>query len=203
MSNFMDGYLDVATRLKMAFEKYPDLRIQETHREVVEMPDKSCFIRCTVTIWRTADDLIPCVASACELYPGRTSFQKYSENEVGYTSAVGRALAYMGFSGNKSLASADEIKSAKGRQQTHVASVVPIREDLEQPFGDTRTDGKQYATPKQCGLIRKLSFDKKLGTTELLQHINKVLVKCPPIMVTSIELLSKDEASAIIESFQE
>ena len=193
----MDGYLDVATRLKMAFEKYPDLRIQETHREVVEMPDKSCFIRCTVTIWRTADDLIPCVASACELYPGRTSFQKYSENEVGYTSAVGRALAYMGFSGNKSLASLDEVNSAKGRQQTHVASVVPIREDLEQPFGDT-TDTKQYATPKQRGMIRALAFDKNLTTTELLLHINKVTDSA----FSSIEALSKQEASTVIESLQ-
>ncbi len=76
MSNFMDGYVDVATRLKLAFEKYPDLRIQETAREVIEMPDKSCFIRCTVTIWRTADDPIPCIATACEIYPGRTSFTK-------------------------------------------------------------------------------------------------------------------------------
>ena len=198
MSNFMDGYVDVATRLKLAFEKYPDLRIQETHREIVEMPDKSCFIRCTVTIWRSADDPIPVVGSACELYPGRTSFQRYSESEVGFTSAVGRSLAYMGFSGNKSLASADEIKSAQGRQQTHVASVVPIREDLEQPFNDTRTDGKKYATPKQCGLIRKLSFDKKLGTTELLLHIGKVL----DTPFSSIEALSKDEASAVIESLQ-
>ena len=73
----MDNYVDVATRLKWAFEKYPDLRIQETHREVIEMPDKSCFIRCVVTIWRSADDQIPVVASACELYPGKTSFQRY------------------------------------------------------------------------------------------------------------------------------
>ena len=194
----MDGYLDVATRLKMAFEKYPDLRIQETHREVVEMPDKSCFIRCTVTIWRTADDPIPCVASACELYPGRTSFQKYSENEVGYTSAVGRALAYMGFSGNKSLASLDEVNSAKGRQQTHVASVVPIREDLEQPFGDT-TNTKAYATPKQRGLIRALSFEKKIGTADLMAYVNKVLKN----EYSSIEAITKDEASAVIESLQE
>ena len=56
----MDNYVDVATRLKWAFEKYPDLRIQETHREVIEMPDKSCFIRCTVTIWRSADDFAMC-----------------------------------------------------------------------------------------------------------------------------------------------
>ena len=194
----MDGYLDVATRLKIAFEKYPDLRIQETHREVVEMPDKSCFIRCTVTIWRTADDPIPCVASACELYPGRTSFQKYSENEVGYTSAVGRALAYMGFSGNKSLASLDEVNSAKGRQQTHVASVVPIREDLEQPFGDT-TNTKAYATPKQRGLIRALSFEKKIGTADLMAYVNKVLKN----EYSSIEAITKDEASAVIESLQE
>ena len=198
MSNFMDGYLDVATRLKMAFEKYPDLRIQETHREVVEMPDKSCFIRCTVTIWRTADDLIPCVASACELYPGRTSFQKYSENEVGYTSAVGRALAYMGFSGNKSLASLDEVNSAKGRQQTHVASVVPIREDLEQPFNDT-TNTKAYATPKQRGLIRALSFEKKIGTADLMAYVNKVLKN----EYSSIDAITKDEASAVIESLQD
>ncbi len=197
MSNFMDGYLDVATRLKMAFEKYPDLRIQETHREVVEMPDKSCFIRCTVTIWRTADDPIPCVASACELYPGRTSFQKYSENEVGYTSAVGRALAYMGFSGNKLLASLDEVNSAKGRQQTHVASVVPIREDLEQPF-DTNPDGKQYATPKQRGLIRALAFEKKIGTADIMKHVNKILKN----EYSSIEAITKDEASAVIESLQ-
>jgi hypothetical protein len=86
------NYVDVATRLKMAFAKYPDLRIQETGREVIEMPDKSCFIRCVVTIWRDANDPIPAIASACELYPGRTTFQKYSESEVGYTSAVGRCL---------------------------------------------------------------------------------------------------------------
>ena len=198
MSNFMDGYIDVATRLKMAFEKYPDLRIQETHREVVEMPDKSCFIRCTVTIWRSADDPIPVVGSACELYPGRTSFQRYSESEVGFTSAVGRSLAYMGFSGNKSLASLDEVNSAKGRQQTHVASVVPIREDLEQPFGDT-TNTKAYATPKQRGLIRALSFEKKIGTADLMAYVNKVLKN----EYSSIEAITKDEASAVIESLQD
>ena len=185
----MDGYLDVATRL----------RIQETHREIVEMPDKSCFIRCTVTLWRTADDLIPCVASACELYPGRTSFQKYSENEVGYTSAVGRALAYMGFSGNKSLASLDEVNSAKGRQQPqHLAEVKPIRDDLEQPFGDTNADSKQYATPKQRGLIRALAFEKKIGTADIMKHVNKVLKN----EYSSIEAITKDEASAVIESLQ-
>ena len=96
MSGFnLDNYVDVPTRLNLALKKYPDLRIQETAREVIEMPDKSCFIRCTVTVWRDQTDPIPAIASACEIYPGRTPYTKMSENEVGYTSALGRALGYM------------------------------------------------------------------------------------------------------------
>ena len=101
MTGFMDNYVDVATRLQMAFKRWPDLRIQETHREVIEMPDKTCFIRCVVTIWRSPEDLIPVIASACEIYPGKTSFTKSSESEVGYTSAIGRGLAMMGIGANK------------------------------------------------------------------------------------------------------
>jgi hypothetical protein len=99
--NFMDNYVDVATRLKIAFERWPEMRIQETAREVVEMPDKSCFIRCTVTIWRDPKDPIPLIASACEIYPGRTPYTKFSESEVGYTSAIGRALAMGGNCGKQ------------------------------------------------------------------------------------------------------
>ena len=196
MSGFMDNYVDVATRLKWAFEKYPDLRIQETAREVIEMPDKSCFIRCTVTIWRSADDLIPCVASACELYPGRTSFQKYSENEVGYTSAVGRCLAYMGFSGNKSLASLDEINSAKGRQPTRLAEIVPLRDDLEQPF---ESDGASpYANPKQLSLIRVLASKQNLNNDQLKEFCTNVVGR--PIM--SSKELTKIEVSKVIDALK-
>jgi hypothetical protein len=49
MSFSLENYVDVPTRLTLALKKYPDLRIQETAREIIEMPDKSCFIRCTVT----------------------------------------------------------------------------------------------------------------------------------------------------------
>jgi len=194
----MDGYLDVATRLKMAFDKYPDLRIQETHREIVEMPDKSCFIRCTVTIWRTADDLIPCVASACELYPGRTSFQKYSENEVGYTSAVGRALAYMGFSGNKSLASLDEVNSAKARQQPqHLAPVVPLRDDLEQPFSQP-TNTSQYATTKQIAMMRVLGQQKGYESNALKKYASEIVGRT----VLTANDMTKSEVSQVIDQLQ-
>ena len=192
----MDNYVDVATRLKWAFEKYPDLRIQETHREVIEMPDKSCFIRCVVTIWRTADAQIPVVASACELYPGKTSFQRYSESECGFTSAVGRALAYAGFSGNKSLASLDEITSAKGRQPAaQLAPVIPLH-DVEQPF---ESDGASpYASPKQLGLIRVLASKQGLTNDHLKEFCTNVVGR--PIM--SSKELTKSEVSKVIDALK-
>jgi hypothetical protein len=192
----LDNYVDVATRLRLALEKYPDLRVQETKREVVEMPDKTCFIRCEVAVWRDASDLKPSVASACELYPGRTPYTKNSENEVGFTSALGRCLGYMGFGISNALATRDEVQAAQSRQSNnHLAPVVPLHE-VEQPFGET--PNIQYATPKQRGMIRALSFEKKLGTTELLLHINKVTNSA----FSSIEALSKNEASLVIESLQ-
>ena len=198
MSFAMDNYVDVATRLQMAFKRWPELRIQETAREVIEMPDKTCFIRATVTIWRTPDDPIPVIATSCEPYPGRTSFTKLSESENAFTHCIGRALAYMGFSGNKSLASRDEVMAAQSRQpQGKLAEVVPMRDDLEQPFGDT-TDTKQYVSPKQRGMIRALAFEKKIGTADLMPYINKLLKN----EYSSIEALSKQEASQVIESLQ-
>jgi hypothetical protein len=196
MTGFMDNYVDVATRLKMAFAKYPDLRIQETGREVIEMPDKSCFIRCVVTIWRDANDPIPAIASACELYPGRTTFQRYSESEVGYTSAVGRCLAYLGFSGNKSIASLDEINSAKGRQQTtHLAPVVPLH-DVEVPFPDEPQ--REYATPKQLGMMRALANGQNIAQDKLKEYCSNVLGR----QINTTGDLTKRDVSRVIDALK-
>ena len=39
----LSNYVDVATRLKMALEQYPELRIQETNREFVEVGDRTAL----------------------------------------------------------------------------------------------------------------------------------------------------------------
>ena len=196
MTGFMDNYVDVATRLKIAFERWPELRIQETHREVVEMPDKTCFIRCVVTIWRTADDPIPVIASACEVYPGRTPYTKTSESEVGYTSAIGRGLAMAGIGANKSIASRDEIQAAQSRQPTRLAEVVPLRNDVEQPF---ESDGASpYANPKQLGLIRVLASKQGLSNDQLKEFCTNVVGR--PIM--SSKELTKAEVSKVIDALK-
>ena len=196
MSFSMDNYVDVATRLKLAFERWPELRIQETSREVIEMPDKSCFIRAIVTIWRTPDDSIPVIASCCEPYPGRTPYTKLSENENAYTSAIGRGLAMAGIGANKSIASRDEVMSAQSRQpKTQLAPVVPLH-DVEQPF---ESDGASpYANPKQLGLIRVLASQQGLSNDQLKEYCTNIVGR--PIM--SSKELTKTEVSKVIDALK-
>ena len=189
MNNFMDNYVDVATRLKLAFERWPELRIQETHREVIEMPDKTCFIRCIVTIWRDANDPLPVIASACEVYPGRTPYTKMSENEVGNTSAIGRGLAMMGIGANKSIASRDEVQAAQSRQPTQLAEVVPFPEN-----GPAKT----YPSSKPLGMMRGLANGKGIQGDALKAYCCEVLGRT----ILSTNDLTKQDISKVIDALQ-
>ena len=191
--NFMDNYVDVATRLKIAFERWPDMRIQETAREVIEMPDKSCFIRCTVTIWRDAADPIPVIASACEIYPGRTPYTKFSESEVGYTSAVGRALAYAGIGANKALASRDEVMAAQSRQP--IAPVVQLR-DVEVPFPDEPQ--REYPSAKQLGMMRALANGQGIKGDDLKTFCSATLGR----EINTTGDLTKRDVSRVIDALK-
>jgi hypothetical protein len=193
----LDNYVDVPTRLTMALAKYPDLRIQETAREIIEMPDKSCFIRCTVTVWRDATDPIPAIASACEVYPGRTPFTKMSENEVGYTSALGRALGYMGFGISKSIASRNEVEAAQSRQPTpRLAPVVPLH-DVEVPFPDEPQ--RDWPSPKQLGMMRALANGQGLKGDDLKTFISATLGR----EVHTTGDLDKRDVSRVIDALKQ
>ena len=191
----LDNYVDVATRLRLAFDKYPDLRIQETAREVIEMPDKSCFIRCTVTVWRDANDPIPAIATAAELYPGRTPYTKNSENEVGFTSALGRALGYMGFAISNAIASRDEVQAAQSRQQTHLATVKPLH-DIEVPFSEVQ----HQAAPstKQLGLMRALANGQGITGDKLKEYCSNVLKR----QINTTGDLTKNDISKVIDALK-
>ena len=196
MTGFMDNYVDVATRLKMSFERWPEFRIQETHREVIEMPDKYCFIRCVVTIWRSPEDLIPVIASACEIYPGKTSFTKSSESETGYTSAIGRGIAMMGIGANKSSASRDEVQAAQSRQPTaRLAPVVPMH-DVEMPFPDAPV--QEYATAKQLGMMRALANGQNIAQDKLKEYCSNVLGR----QINTTGDLTKRDVSRVIDALK-
>jgi len=189
----LGDYVDVPTRLAQALKQFPDLRIQET-KPIIVTVDNQQYVEISCTVWRDANDLLPTVAYCWEPIPGKSPFTKGSEMMNASTSCLGRALGFLGMGIGKSIASRNEVQA---RQPATVAQVSPIRADLEQPFGDT-TDTKQYASPKQRGMIRAKAFEKKIGTAELMPYINKLLKN----EYSSIEALSKQEASQVIESLQ-
>ena len=190
MSAFNLGdYVDVPSRLKMLFERWPNARIVES-LPVIRIFDGREWIEVTVTI-HLGDDTIPVTASAWEP-KGTTSFTKDSEMMNCSTSAVGRACGLLNLGIGKSIASRNEVQM----RQPAVAPVAPVTPDAENPFHDE--NAKQYASPKQRGMIRALAFEKKIGTSELMPHINKILGN----QYSSIEALSKQEASQVIESLQ-
>ena len=149
MSVDLSGYVTVVDRLRAALEAFPDLRIVERSAELVTWADDLRLV-CTVEVRRTVDDPVPVVASAAEVYPGRTPFTRGSELMNGYTSAVGRALGYMGFGLAGGLASADEVAIARGNNdQRSTASTNDTRPAVN--------DGHRSPTQPMLRLARGLA----------------------------------------------
>lgn len=102
------GYVDVATRRRLAVERWPELRIVEGLPEIVTVAD-SMFVQVTVTVYRDPADPMPTRATVWERLPGRTPYTRDSEVMNAATSALGRALGYMGVGVETSLSTRDEI----------------------------------------------------------------------------------------------
>ena len=112
MSFDLSEYVDVKHRLNLALYKHPDLRIVEDAPELITIGER-VYIQCAVTVFRSADDLLPGRAYCWEVWPGRTPFTKESEQQNGATSALGRCLGYMGFGIDTGIASANEVRTAQ------------------------------------------------------------------------------------------
>ena len=179
----IDNYVDVPTRLTEALQRYPDLRIQETVDEVGTNPDGSTFYRCTVTVWRDDKDPLPSVATAAEPYPGKTPYTKNSEFMVGMTSALGRALGYMGFGVSKAIASRNEVEA---------------RQDGTQPAPKPAQTHSRVASQKQLYFIKSLA--KGAGFDEAALH-DYIAVTLNSDAVT-LEVLSPDQATQVIDAMK-
>ena len=152
MSYDLSDYVDVKTRLLAALDKYPQLRITE-HRPTWLEIGGQIFIECGVTVAREPDDPVPVTAYMYEPFPGRTPYTKMSEQANGATSALGRALGYMGFGITASLASANEVRN----RQEPTKRVDQLEERRIEKRGGQATAG-------QIALIERMSEERDMST---------------------------------------
>ncbi len=100
----MSDYVEVKDRIRKFHEDYPEGVIWTSIEELTETR-----VTMTAYVMKTPDDVRPFSDSSFLNIPGNTSFTKGSELENASTSAVGRALAYMGYEVKKSIASKEEV----------------------------------------------------------------------------------------------
>ena len=118
MSGFAEDYIPVNERIAAFIALYPEGSLRplwpdEPYRVLGEGDTK--WLVYGACAYRTPDDPAPGVGLAWEPVPGRTPYTRGSELMVAETSAWGRALAAIGIATNKSIASAEEVKSARER----------------------------------------------------------------------------------------
>jgi hypothetical protein len=204
MSFNLDNYVDVPTRLRMALDKFPDLRVQESQPTFREVNDK-LYIEIRCTVWRDKDDQLPCIAYCWEPFPGRTPYTKDSEQMNASTSALGRALGMMGFGIDHKMASKQEVMARQEQPRVEIARY-DDGEPIPDPFtGEPQTNvipmkaGPGKASEKQIGMIRVLA--KTRGFTpgsQTMREIGSVLNR----EVVKLDELSKQEASAVITAWK-
>ena len=104
MAGFADGYVPVNERIEAFYKAHPEGSVQ---CDIHTLTDALVVMRATV--YRSPDDPRPSIAHSMLGIPGRTNFTRGSEIENAETSAVGRAIAMLGFEVKRGMASREEV----------------------------------------------------------------------------------------------
>ena len=121
MSFDLSNYVDVKTRIKMFYERYPEGSLQFEFKGTL-----GDNIWGVAFAYRNPEDPRPSTGTASELAKGKTSFTAGSELMNLETSAIGRAIGNLGIGIEGGMASADEVGFAKERQR-----VIPTEETYD------------------------------------------------------------------------
>lgn len=121
MSNFMDNYVDVAERIRLLKERYPEASLQPADPArpywIEEVPNVGPRLVYVAACYRTPTDPRPGIGMAWEPIPGLTQFTKGSELMVAETSAWGRAIVAALAADSQKVASADEVRNRPADSQ--------------------------------------------------------------------------------------
>lgn len=136
----MSDYIDVAERIRIFREKYPEGSLQPAnvaHPFTVVQAGGKDFVAFTAAAYRTPDDPCPGVGTAWEPVPGPTQFTKDSELQNAETAAWGRAIVAALAADTKHVASADEVRNRQPQPKWQAAPPEHEYEGDGDPWGDS------------------------------------------------------------------
>jgi hypothetical protein len=188
--NRLDDYVDVAERIRIFRDRYPDGSLQPYDPanpfRVVEIGG-AVFIQYTASAYRHPEDTMPGIAISWEPFPGTTPYTKGSELMNAETAAWGRAIVAALAADTKKIASLDEVRARRQAENTGHPSAEAPQTRQERPQEAQRPQVAQTEIPASEAQERALyALSKKLG-------------KLPPAKGT----LSKAEAMKKIEELKE
>lgn len=167
MAYDLGDYVDVQTRIKLFYEKFPEGSLQFEFKG--NLPGNNDYIWGIAYAYRTPDDPRPAMGTASEASQGKTAFTRGSELANLETSCWGRCLGALGLGIAKGIASKQEVESAKQRETErkmpqpdpwatdYVANPVemaltsmgatPLCEcgEMKRKTGNRKSDGKPYS----------------------------------------------------------
>jgi hypothetical protein len=216
MSFDLTGYVDVAERIRMFKEKYPNGSLQPLDHskpfDVMAVGERM-FVVYVAAAYRTPDDQRPGVGMAWEPYPGKSTFTRDSELMNAETSAWGRAIIAALAAETQKIASADEVRNRQAPQED--ADVIPMptkatprsypsekpspagsREEMIASAERKSQTMKATATSAtiseaQANLLAKLAKEKQVDLLDFVaEHAGR--------QVDNVNALTKKEASNVI-----
>ena len=130
MSFDLSNYVDVKTRIKLFYERYPDGSLQFEFKGSL-----GANIWGVAYAYRTPEDPRPATGNASELAEGKTAYTRGSELMNLETSAIGRAIGNLGIGIEAGMATSDEVAFAKERQRViPSAEQDPWAEEVASPI---------------------------------------------------------------------
>lgn len=132
MAFAIEGYVDVAERIRHLREKHPEAVLRPYNPaepfKIMEIGGRE-FIVYTAACFRSPDDPLPAVAVAAEPAVGKTNFTRDSEVMNAETSAWGRAIVACLAADTQKIASMEEVRN---RQVDHPAAGAPTPKTREE-----------------------------------------------------------------------
>lgn len=122
MSNFAADYVDVAERIRMFRDLYPEGSLRPASLErpfwIEDVPNVGPRLVYVAAAYRHPEDAAPGIGSAWEPLPGKTPYTRDSELMVAETSAWGRAIvAALAADTKRGVASADEVRARRAEPE--------------------------------------------------------------------------------------